>query len=314
MKRLAFILLSIVLFTACDNESIDPAIDLENPTPNPDPNPGEGSESDDLALLLYELDTEINISFFGIPLQTITNSDLNVEDDKLVSGTNALSVEGSPFVVETQVITRNQNGQVINDKSVNMSNVTTNEYVITYSNGNIESITYDYFEDDIDDYFYTFTYNGNSIIRTDEGTTITTVFTLDSTGRVIQKETFDDGFSIQNEVVSYGPTGNIESSQISGELNQNVTYSFDDNINPLKVVYSDNYLLNFVGDVYEDEIGAPIAQFHSTNNWNGASYDGESFTFNLSYNSVGRIETRDIIINLGVEFSTEINERFTYMN
>ena len=314
MKKLLIITLSLFIFSACEDEPLGSSIIVENPNPNPDPNPGDGGNSNDLSLSVYELDTEINISFFGTSIQTITNSDLNIENDILVSGTNAISVEGSPFVVETQVITRNQDGQVISDISVDSNNLTTNEYIITYSNGNIETISYDYFEGDSDDFFYTFSFDNNTITRTEQGTAITTIFTLDNSGRLIQKESFDDGLSILNEVVTYGSSGNIESSLISGELNQSVTYSFDDNLNPLKVVYSDNYLLNFLGDVYEDEIGAPIAQFLSTNNWSGASYDGESFSFNLTYNNEGRIDTRDIVINLGEEFSTEINERFTYVD
>ena len=107
---------------------------------------------------------------------------------------------------------------------------------------------------------------------------------------------------------------NINSSTTSGETQSNVTYNFDDNPSPLQAVYNDNYLLNFLTDDYSDEIGPLIAQFHSTNNWNGATFDGEAFSFDLEYNTVGRITSRDIIYDFGAELSVEINERFTYVN
>ena len=132
--------------------------------------------------------------------------------------------------------------------------------------------------------------------------------------RIIKKESFDDTFSIQVETLTYNGAGNINSSITTGETESNVTYNFDDNTNPLQVVYNDNYLLNFLADDYSDEVGALIAQFHSTNNWNGASFDGEAFTFDLEYNSMGRITSRDIIYDFGLEFMVEINERFSYVN
>lgn len=313
MKKCMIIFVSLMVLTACDNEPLDDSIIIENPT-IPGPGDGNGSESDDLTLVLYELDTDISFSFFGIPIQSITNSDLTIADDVIVSGINALSIDGTNFVTENQVITRNEMGQVISDVSINAAGVVTNEYLVTYENNVISTITYDYFEGDEDDFSYNFTFEGNTITRAEEGSNITTVFTLDTSGRVIQKESFDGEFSIQNEVVTYSSNGNITNSISTGELEQNSVYTYDTNLNPLKVVYSDNYLLNFLGDDYSDEIGQPIAQFHSTNNWTGATFNNDSFTFNISYNSVGRIETRDISFSLGEEFSTEINERFTYAN
>jgi hypothetical protein len=313
MKKICLLFIGLVSFLACDNEPLDTSIIIENPTPTP-PDTNPGTDSDDLTLVLYELDTDLFISFFGIPLQTVTNTDLNIENDKIISGTNAISVEGSPFVTENQVITRNEMGQVISDVSVNASGVVTNEYIITYENNLISTITYNYFEDDTDDFSYSYTYEGNTITRQEEGTNISTVFTLDNSGRIIQKESFDGEFSVQNEIVSYDADGNIAESTISGEFTQTSSFTFDSNPNPLKIIYDDNYLLNFLADEYSDEIGQPIAQFNSTNNWTGATFNGESFSFDLTYNSVGRIESRNIAFNLGEDFSVSIDERFTYDN
>ena len=310
MRKLLLILITLSLITSCENEPVD--TDLSGNTDNGGTT--GGSESDDLSLLLYELDTRVNFDLFGVPIESVTNSDISVSNDIIVSGINAFSVSGSPFETENQTITRNSSGQIISDISVNSEGVTTNETLVTYTNGMISQISYDYYEDDLDDYIYNFTYEGNTITRTQVGSTISTVFTLDGFDRVIRKESFDGDVSIQNESLTYNGAGNINSSITTGEVEGNVTYQFDDFDNPLKAVYEDNYLLRFLTDDYSDEIGPQIAQFLSSNNWSSASFFGESFSFELDYNTVGRITSRDIAYDFGPELSFEFNERFTYIN
>ncbi|WP_296383797.1 hypothetical protein [Winogradskyella sp.] len=311
MKKLVLILLTLSLFTACENEPLDPDFVEQG---GGDDGGDDGSESGDLSLSLYELDTDLTFSFFGLPLRTITNSDINVSNDKIVSSIVSVSVENSPFETENQSYTRNGSGQITNNISVNSEGVTTNEYIISYSAGVVSQITYDYFEDDVDDYTYNFTYDGNTITRTEVGSSISTVFTLDGFDRVIRKESFDDTFSIQNEAITYNGAGNINNSVATGETEHDFTYNFDENTNPLQMVYNDNYLVNFLSDDYSDEIGPLIAQFHSTNNWNGAVFNGDSFTFDLTYNTIDRIISRDIIYDFGEALMVEINERFNYVN
>lgn len=319
MKKLVFILFTLALITSCENEPIDPGLIGQTDDTGGDDDGGDdggddGSDSSDLTMEVYELDTDISLSFFGFPIRTITNSDINISDNKIQSSDVVIEVEGAPAETETQVYTRNTEGQITSNISVNSGGVTTNEYIITYSEGRISQITYDYFEDDFDDYVYNFTYEGNVITRTEEGSTITTEFTLDGFDRIIKKESFDGTFSIQSEDITYNGAGNINSSIGSGEIDTNNTYNFDDNPNPLQVVYGDNYLLNFLADDYSDEVGPIIAQFHSTNNWNGATFNGDSFTFDLQYNSVGRIISRDIDYDFGAELMVSIDERFNYVN
>ena len=309
MKKLALILFTLTLITSCNVESLDPAL-----TEGGTSSGGSSSASSDLTLSAYNLDTEINLVFFGLPFETITNSSLNISNNKIVTGTHALSANGSPSENENQVIERNGSGQIVSDTSVNTSGVTTNETNITYTNGVISNIIYNYYDDEEDDYTYNFTYDGNTITRTEVGSSISTVFTVDGSDRIIKKESFDGGSSIQLETIAYNVIGNITSSTTSGETDSNTIYQFDDNLNPLKVVYSDNYLLNFLKDDYSDEIGGQIAQFLSTNNWNGASFNGTVFNFDLEYNSAGRIISRDIAYNFGPELSIKINEVFNFVN
>lgn len=311
MKKILLLLCAFTLVTACENEPLDP--DLSGGNTNGGGNNG-GSDSADLTLSVYELDTDTSINFFGIPIRTITNSDLNISDDKIVSSTTVFEVEGAPNETENQTFTRNAQGQITSNISVNSNGVTTNEYIISYTNGQISQITYDYFEDDFEDYIYNFTYDGNLITRTEVGSNISTVFTIDGFDRVIKKESFDGTASIQVETITYNGIGNINSSLGTGELDSNYTYAFDDNTNPLQVVYNDNYLLNFLSDDYSDEIGPLIAQFHSSNNWNGATFNGDTFTFDLEYNVAGRITSRNIAYDFGPDLMVEINERFNYVN
>ncbi|MFC0604608.1 hypothetical protein [Winogradskyella pulchriflava] len=309
MKKIFLLLLTLTLITSCENEPIDP--DLVGGT---DDGGDDGSESGDLSLQVYELDTELTLDFFGFPINTITNSDINIIDDKAVSSVTDLSANGSPFQTENQTYTRNSSGQITHNISVTPGGVTTNEYVMTYTAGVVSQITYDYYEDDFEDYTYNISYDGNTITRTEVGTSISTVFTLDGFDRIIKKESFDGSVLIQSEIVTYNGAGNINSSVVTGELEHNTTYQFDDNTNPLQVVYNDNYLLTFLTDEYSDEIGPVIAQFISTNNWTGAVFDGETFTFDVVYNSAGRIITRDIIYDYAPTVFVEINERFNYVN
>lgn len=311
MKKILFILLtSSLCATACETEPLDPDLTQGGGDDGGD----DGSESGDLTLFLYELDTDFTFNFFGFPIRTITNSDINVSSDKIVSSVVSVSIENSPFETENQSYTRNGSEQITNNVSVNSDGATTNEYTLSYTNDNISQITYDYFEDDLDDYIYNFTYDGNAITRTEVGSSISTVFTLDGFNRIIKKESFDGAFSIQAEAITYDGMGNINSSIATGDDGHNYSFNFDENINPLQVVYNDNYLINFLSDDYSDVIGPVIAQFHSTNNWNGANFDGDIFTFNLEYNSVGRITNRDIIYDFGAVLTVEINDRFNYVN
>ena len=303
---------------ACENEPLDP--DFTEQGSGGDGMDGnddddDGTESSDLTLSVYELDSQINLVFFGIPIETLNNSEITIVNNKIVSSTNAISANGSPFETENQTITRNGSGQIVSDVSVNSDGVTTNETLITYTNGRVSQISYEvYTDEDDDDYIYNFGYDGNNITRTEIGSNISTVFTLDGFNRLITKESFDGTFSIQTESVTYTGAGNIDSSATTGETENNATYLFDDNPNPLKLVFEDNYLLTFLTDDYSDEIGGQIAQFFSTNNWRGATFNGETFNFYLDYNSGERLISRYIAYHFGPDLSFEFNERFNYLN
>jgi len=322
MKKLLLILIALSLFTACENEPIDNGLSgFDNPNNNPNNGNSGGSNtsnSDDLTLSVYELDSNLSISFFGFPITTITNSDINISNDLIVSSSIELSANDSPFVTENQTITRNSNGQVISDISVNESGQNTNEYFVTYNGNNISQIEYNYYDYEDpsfnENHVYNYSYNGNVITRTEVGTSITIEFTLNNNNQLVKKEAFENSASIHKEEVTYNSEGNIISSITTGESNNNATYAYDNYENPLKVVYDESYLLNFLADDYSDEIGGLLAQFHSSKNWNSVTVDGSTFNFDLQYNAANRIQSRVISYNYGPELSISINENFNYLN
>jgi len=316
MKKVFLLLISLSLFTACENEPLDSGFFETNPIGGGGSDGGSsgGSESGDLTLSLYELDTDVTFSLFGTPFQTITRSDLNISNNIITTSSIEVSVPPTPAQTETQTYTRNNQGQIISDISVNSAGVTTNEYVITYTDGKISQITYDYFEDNDDDFIYNFTYNGNTATRTEVGSNISTVFTTDANNRLIKKESFDGTTSIQVETITYNADGNCSTSVRTGETSSNSTYVYDTNNSPLKVVYDEQYFLSFFGDEYEHEIGSFLAHFHASKNWNGVNIDGTAYNFNLQYNSANRISSRTISYNYGSDLSFEFSEVFTYVN
>lgn len=318
MKKLILLVLTLTVFTGCVNEPLDSDfVGVNNPTdPTIPTNPG--SDSSDLTLALYELDTDISFSFFGVPIQTITNSDITVTNNIITASNLLLIVNGSAPVTENQTITRNGNGQVISDISTTLSGEVTNEYHITYTNNNISQITYNYY--DLEDpsnnegYIYNFTYNGNIITRTVVGSTIETLFTLDASGKLIKKETFENTVSIQKEEVTYNNENNVTNSIITGESEAVLSFSYDTFENPLKIVYDESYLLSFLSDEYDDEIGSEIAHFHASKNWSSITIDGDVFNFILQYNAANRIISKDMSYSYGSELIFVVNERFHYVN
>ncbi|WP_034061437.1 hypothetical protein [Lacinutrix jangbogonensis] len=321
MKKALLILFTIALFTGCENEPIDSSLTVitnpSNPT-NPTNPTNPGSESSDLTLSLYELDTDISFSLFGTPIQTVTNSDINITNNVITSSNIELSVQGSTPVLENQTITRNGSGQVISDVSTTLSGAVTNEYFITYTSGNITEITYNYYDQEDpsfdENYTYNFTYSGNTITRTKVGSSIETLFSLNTSNKLVKKESFDNSVSILAEELTYNSDGNISNSITTGESEGEQSYNYDALENPLKTVYDEHYLLNFLSDEYEDEIGSVIAHFHASKNWTGVTINGDTFNFTLNYNTVNRISSRDIAYNFEGALSFIINERFNYVN
>lgn len=310
MKQLILILLSVTFFTACDNEPLDADVINNNQNNNGNGN-NNGNNNNPLALNQYRLDINSTVPLFG---NFLVDTDFNFNANNRVNSATVTSTFFGSTSTENVTFSRNNSAQITGFTSVS-SGVTTNETTVTYNNdGNISEIEYNYIPDNEDDYTYNFVYNTNTITRTEMGSNISTVFTLNNNNLLVRKESFDGDNPILLEILAYDGNGNCISSVISGEDNITSNFTFDTNTNPLKAAFSDQYYLSFLNDDYSDEVGTSLAQFASTNNWIGISTPEGTVNFTLNYDNNNRITTRTGSYDLGDGVLIELNETFQFVN
>lgn len=308
MKKFFLILLALTVFTSCDNEPLDRAV-LNNANNNNGNGNGNTNE-DPLALNAYSLDINSTVPIFG---NIIVNSDFSFNSDNRVSSTIVVSTFFGQNATENITYSRDASNRITGYSSM-ASGVLTNEATITYSGNDISQIIYNFLEDDEDDYTYNFTYSGNRISRTEVGSTISTVFTLNSNDQVVRKESFEGTTSIKTEVLDYDGLGNCISSVITGEDATNSTFAFDGNDNPLKDAFSDQFLLSFLNDDYSDVVGGSMAQFSSPNNWTSITAPEGTVNFTVVYDINNRITSRNANYDLGDGVMIQQTETFQFVN
>jgi hypothetical protein len=305
MKKLLFLLLSITLLTACDVEPLGSGVLVNNNNGN-----GNNTNEDPLALSAYSLDVNSTVPIFGT---IVVNSDFSFNSNNHVSNSVIASTFFGQTSTENVVITRDNSNRITGYVSMS-SGVTTNETTVTYSGNNIAQIVYNYIGDDEDDYTYNFTYSGNTITRTEVGSTISTAFTLNGINQLIRKESFDGTTSIKTEVLDYDGLGNCIASIITGEDATSSTFTFDANESPLKDAFSDQYILSFLNDDYSDEVGSSMAQFASPNNWISITTPEGTVNFTVAYDSDNRITNRTGTYDLGDGVLIQLSETFQFVN
>lgn len=311
MKQLILILLSITIFTACDNEPLDADVINNNQNNNGNGNNNGNNNNDNpLALSQYSYDINSTVPLFGT---IIVNTDFNFNANNRATTATIASTFFGTTSTENLSFSRDNAGQVTGFISVS-SGVTTNETTVTYSDANISEIDYNYIPDDEDDYTYNFSYNGNTVTRTEVGSNISTVFTFNNSNQLVKKESFDGTNAILTEVLSYDGNGNCIASVISGEDNTSSNFVFDTNTNPLKEAFSDQYYLSFFNDDYSDEVGSTLAQFASSNNWIGITTPEGTVNFNITYENDTKITSRGGSYDLGDGVLIEQSETFQFVN
>ena len=310
MKKILILLISISLFTSCDVEPLGNGV-LNNANNNGNGNGNGNNTSDEpLALNSYSLDVNSDVPIFGT---IIVDSDFSFNSNNNVSGAVVTSTFFGQSSVENVTFTRDNLNRITGYTSMS-SGILTNETVITYTGDNITKIEYNYVGDDEDDYTYNFTYSGNTITRTEEGSTISTIFTLDGNNQLARKESFDGTTSIKTEVLDYDGLGNCIESIITGEDATSTTFIYDSNDNPLKPAFGDQYELSFLNDDYSDEVGSTMAQFSSPNNWTGITTPDGTINFNVQYDSDNRIISRNGNYDLGDGVVVQQAETFNFVN
>ncbi|EDP97470.1 hypothetical protein U8527_03915 [Kordia algicida OT-1] len=316
------VLLAFFCFS-CDDEPLDSNIAIENPTSGGGNNGGgnngggngggnngggnNGGGNSGTTLSTYTYDVSTNAPIFG---EIITDTDFNIQQGLVVSQNIDLTIFGT-MTSSLSTYTRDGNGRIISiqDNANNGQNTTT----ITYTGDNITQIEYDFSADDTDDYVYTFTYSGNTVTKTVEGTNSTAVFTFDSNSRLTRLESFENGTSTQVETLTYAADGNC--TQTSVEANGSTTtntYTYDSFTNPLKAVFADTYLISVFNGDPEDEVGAIIANFHSSNNWIGGNTSEGSYNFNPMYDTNNNILSKGGNYDLGDGVTVTQSEVYQY--
>lgn len=306
MKKILIVVLSLSLFISCDNEPLDR--DIVN---NDNPNGGGGTNTSDVPLALdsYSFDVNSEVPIFG---SIIVNTDFFFNSNNHVNTSTVASTFFGQSSTENVTFTRNNSNKITGYTSMSAGTLT-NETTVTYSENNISKIVYNYVGDDEDDYTYDFTYSANTITRTEVGSTISTVFTLNS-NQLIRKESFDGTTSIKTEVLDYDGLGNCISSIITGEDATSSTFTFDTKNSPLKAAFSDQYRLSFLNDDYSDEVGSSLAQFASPNNWIGITTPEGTVNFTVNYDTDGRIINRTGTYDLGDGVLIQQAETFSFVN
>ncbi|MGJ8592222.1 MAG: hypothetical protein ACSHXF_06720 [Aquaticitalea sp.] len=310
MKKLFLILVSITLITSCDVEPLDRALlnTVDNGEGDGD---GDGTPSDEplaLSTYIYNVDTEV--PFLG-PI--VVHSAYTFNSNNHVNTTVINSTFFGETFTENVSYTRDNSNNITGYRSM-ASGVLTNEATISYTGDNISQIVYNYVGDDDDDYTYNFAYSANTITRTIVNSTISTVFTLDSNGQVVKKESFDGNTSIKTEVIDYDGLGNCISSIVTGEDPTSITFMFDTNVNPLKDAFSDQVALSYLNDEYSDNVGTSMAQFFSTNNWIAITAPEGTVNFVIQYDGDNRITSRVGNYDLGDGVTIDQEETFSFVN
>lgn len=310
MKKIIALVFTLALITGCENEPLDTGFtEIDNTTDPTDP--GEGTDSSDLTLSTYIYDVTTTLPIFG---ETILNTDFTMNTDNKVATQDTEVVVFGATILANATITRDASGNITTIKNF-ADGAQSNQTDITYSGSNISAIVFDDFEDDTEDYSYTYTTSGTEISRTQVGSTETVTYTFNSNNKLIKKEYFDGGSSQQIETLTYDVVGNCTQSEITGGFDNGITtYGFDNKTNPLKIAFSDQYLFGVLDDDADAQAASNIVLFNSANNWNSITTSDGTSAFTIEYNAANRITNRDGSFDLGDGVTVTQSEVFNYVN
>jgi hypothetical protein len=188
----------------------------------------------------------------------------------------------------------------------------TNRTTFTYTGDNITQIAFEDFEDPSENYTYTFTYTGNTVLRTNVAAAETMLYTFNSNSQLISMESFSGTTSTQLEVLTYDTNGNCVNSTLSGDTNVSNSFLYDNFTNPLKPVFNDQFLLAIFDNDNNSEIGTYLATFFSTNNWITLDSSDGVVDLNPMYNANNDITSRNGNIDLGDGVVIQQTEAFQY--
>ena len=312
MKKLILLLFTITLITACDNEPIDASFTGQGQN-NGGNNGGGNQNGGAFALSGFTYDKFIDTGFGISSIET----DFNINSSGLISSQETtFEVLGTSIDAAGPVI-RDNDGKIIETFVTDGTN-TLNTTSINYNGSDIVQIIYQDNQYPDENYTYNFEHNGSSVTRTEVGATESTIFTFNSEGFLITRETLDNGTSIRVETFEYDSNNNLTSTVITGDGARTITYTYDDKTNPLKALFEDIFLYQLFNDNYDDQFEHWNAILGSTNNLLSATTPEGPSDLTVQYDAQDRIISRSGSINSALlnagsgDITTD--EIFNYVN
>ncbi|WP_289043062.1 hypothetical protein [uncultured Olleya sp.] len=153
MKKTLSILLTVTLFTSCNNESIE-GFELDDNT-----------TSNDVKLSNYTFDVDTEVVFWA-PINI--NTDFNPNANNKVSTLNVETIfSNTPFYTKG-IINRDNSDKILNAQSYDSDIPICQTSIIYSTDSNISQINFDDLADDTKDYIHNFTVSVNSITNTQD--------------------------------------------------------------------------------------------------------------------------------------------------
>jgi hypothetical protein len=319
---LTSVLLAFLCFS-CDDEPLGADIAIENPTtgtPTDPTDPTDPVDPTDPGTSLQLADYDYIKSFDSTP-----GNEISFTADFVINSQNQFTSQNTSITILG--ITINGVGNVIRDSNSNIIELRTtvggtviNRTTVTYLLNKISQIAFEDLQDAVDSFTFTFVHNNNIITRTKEGTNFSTKFTFDNTtSKLAERETMENGAVIKTETISYNASGNLTSAVITGQDADTYTYSYDNNTNPLRNSLNDLYVFSILNDEYDDQYEHWQAVIYSTNNLTIATTSQGSSDLNIQYDASDRIISRNGAIFTSVPIVSDdavitIDEAFQYIN
>lgn len=312
MKKIILILLTLSLFTACENEPLDSDYTQQDQDGGDD-DEGGNQNGGLFAMSSYTYNKAIDT---GAGFSTI-DTDFSINASGQISSQNTRFEFFGTIVDGTAPVIRDSNGRIIETSVSDTSGILSTTSIV-YSGNSIVQINFVDTQFSEENYTYNIAHNGNISTRTEVGSTESMIFTFDNENKLIERETLDNGSSIRIENHSYDSNDNLVSSVMTGNGARTFTYTYDNTTNPVNSLFQDFYKYQLFNDNYDDQFEHWLVIWGSPNNMTSATTPEGLSDLDITYDFEGRIITRNGSINSALlnagsgGISTE--EIFTYVN
>jgi len=305
---LTTILLAFCCFS-CDNEPYDGEIFIETPSTGNPTDPTDPVDPVD-------------------PVDpTAPGTSLQLTDYDYMKSFSSVTGDETSFTADFVINLNNGVGNVLRDENsrvrelrTTVDGVLVNRTTVNYNLDKISEIFFEDLEDASENFTFAFVHLNNVVTRTKVDTNFSTRFTFDNTtSKLVERETMENGTVIKTETISYDSNGNLTSAVITGQDANTYTYTYDNNTNPLHNSLNDLYSFSIFNDEYDDQYEHWQAIIYSENNLTNASTSQGNSNLDVQYDANNRIISRNGTIfsslpNIADDTTITIDETFQYIN